>query len=162
MSGIVAAVNAEISGATNLSLNSSVGRSCMTGTISGPAAWSGHAKLVRGDPGGARTLGLRVRNPALYPLRSRDSENLCQGRSRKRAFLALNSMSYHELSDEELDEILARDWEVRLGPRPPRLRPHQHKTGEAGPEALLTSSLPIIRVRRFPAHPVVCVQIARL
>jgi hypothetical protein len=34
------------------------------------------------------------------------------------------------------------DSEVRPGPRPPTLRPHQGKTGEAGPEALPTSSLP--------------------
>ena len=34
------------------------------------------------------------------------------------------------------------DSEVRPGPRPPTLRPHQRKTWEAGPEALSTSSLP--------------------
>src|SRR6185437_2132330 len=34
------------------------------------------------------------------------------------------------------------DSQVRPGPRPPTLRPHQGKTGEAGPEALPTSSLP--------------------
>src|SRR6266513_5980838 len=32
--------------------------------------------------------------------------------------------------------------EVRPGPRLPTLRPHHLKTGEAGPEALSTSSLP--------------------
>jgi hypothetical protein len=48
------------------------------------------------------------------------------------------------------DKSLARqpdaasaDSEVRPGPRFPTLRPHQLKTGEAGPEALPTSSLPI-------------------
>src|SRR6266480_5205063 len=35
------------------------------------------------------------------------------------------------------------DSEVRPGPRPPTLRPRQVETGEAGPEALPTSSLPI-------------------
>ena len=34
--------------------------------------------------------------------------------------------------------------EVRPGPRPPTLRPYPVKTGEAGPEALSTVSLPII------------------
>ena len=34
------------------------------------------------------------------------------------------------------------DSEVRLGPRPPTLRPRQVKAGEAGPEALPTLSLP--------------------
>ena len=34
------------------------------------------------------------------------------------------------------------DSEVRPGPRPPTLRPHHHKTTQAGPEALSPSSLP--------------------
>src|SRR2546429_6832662 len=34
------------------------------------------------------------------------------------------------------------DSEVRPGPRPPTLRPRQVETGEAGPEALPTPSLP--------------------
>src|SRR6266487_4097972 len=36
--------------------------------------------------------------------------------------------------------------EVRPGPRLPTLRPHHLKTGEAGPEALPTLSLPTLRV----------------
>src|SRR5271169_884624 len=36
------------------------------------------------------------------------------------------------------------DSEVRPGPRPPTLRPYSVKTGEAGPEALPTSSLPTL------------------
>ncbi len=38
------------------------------------------------------------------------------------------------------------DSEVRPGPRPPTLTPHQVKATEAGPEALPTSSLPTLRV----------------
>src|SRR5258707_10537555 len=37
------------------------------------------------------------------------------------------------------------DSEVRPGPRPPTLTPHQVKAREAGPEALPTSSLPTRR-----------------
>src|SRR6266851_3304405 len=38
--------------------------------------------------------------------------------------------------------------EVRPGPRLPTLRPYPVKTGEAGPEALSTVSLPIIYLAR--------------
>src|SRR5947207_13420479 len=54
------------------------------------------------------------------------------------------------------DKSLARqpdaasaDSEVRPGPRFPTLRPHRVKTGEAGPEALPTPSLPTRRGRRL-------------
>jgi hypothetical protein len=63
-----------------------------------------------GVPGETRTPDLQARSPALCPLRYRDSGRSLPGEVTKRAFLALNSMSYDELSDEELDEILARVW----------------------------------------------------
>src|SRR5271169_7213769 len=48
-------------------------------------------------------------------------------------------------ADESLagqPERASADSEVRPGPRPPTLRPYSVKIGEAGPEALSTSSLP--------------------
>ena len=41
----------------------------------------------------------------------------------------------------------------QAGTQAPTLRPHHHKTGEAGPEALPTSSLPIIRYRSMTRSP---------
>src|SRR5215470_13368286 len=47
--------------------------------------------------------------------------------------------------------------EVRPGPRPPTLRPYRPRTGEAGPEALSTPSLPIICFHR-PRKSVGCLR----
>src|SRR5438067_5585247 len=49
-----------------------------------------------------------------------------------------------QIVSKDSPSAASADSEVRPGPRPPTLRPNRHTTQEAGPEALPTSSLPII------------------